>query len=129
MLGYDMASNTDIPNALITSGDERIETLLKQNDTVVQPAFACRFDGFVNDTFTEYANPSIYRPTSVCRAKLVSTITDTIHNAGNYHLGFTMYTTAGQNEAIDVYIGHHHVAQANAMASWVCVRARMCACG
>lgn len=112
MLGYDMASNTDIPNALITSGDERIETLLKQKDTVVQPAFSCRFDGFVNDTFTEYANPSIYRPTSVCRAKLVSTITDTVRNAGNYHLGFTMYTTAGQNETIDIYIGHRHVAQA-----------------
>ena len=107
-----MASNADIASALIVSGDERIETLLKQKDTVVQPAFACRFDGFVNDTFTEYANPSIYRPSSVCKAKLVSTITDTVRNAGNYHLGFTMYTTAGQHEAIDIYIGHRHVAKA-----------------
>lgn len=107
-----MTSKTDVTNALIISGDERIETIIKHKDTIVQPAFACRFDGFVNDTFTEYANPSIYRPSSVCRAKLVSTITDTIHNAGNYHLAFTMYTTAGQNEVIDIYIGHRHVARA-----------------
>jgi hypothetical protein len=111
-LRYQMAAKVDIPDALIISGDGRIETLLKQKDTVVQPASSCRFDGFVNDTFTEYANPSIYRPASVCRAKLVSNITDTIRDAGDSHLGFTMYTTAGQNEAIDVYIGHRHVATA-----------------
>jgi hypothetical protein len=107
-----MTSKTDTSHALIVSGDQRVETLLKQKDTVVQPASSCRFDGFVNDTFTEYANPSIYRPASVCRAQLTSTITDTIRDAGDYHLGFTMYTTAGQNEAIDVYIGHRLVAKA-----------------
>lgn len=107
-----MASKIDVVDALVVSGDDRIETLLKQKDTVVQPAASCRFDGFVNDTFTEYANPSIYRPSSVCRAKLISTITDTIRDAGSYHLGFTMYATAGQNEVVDVYIGHRHVARA-----------------
>lgn len=107
-----MTSKSNVADALIVSGDQRIETLLKQKDTVIQPALACRFDGFVNDTFTEYANPSIYRPASVCKAKLVSTITDTVRNAGNYHLGFTMYNTAGQDEIIDIYIGHRHVARA-----------------
>ena len=108
-----MSPKNDTPNALIVSGDDRIDNLLTQKDTVITPALACRFDGFVNDTFTEYANPSIYRPSSVCRAKLVSTLSHTIRESGNSYLGFTMYTTAGQNETIDIHIGHRHVARAS----------------
>ncbi len=99
-----------IPNALIVSGDARIEKLLSQAGAVVIPAYACRLDGFVNDTFTEYANASVYRPGSVCRARLVSTLQDSVRSAGNYHLSFTMYTTAGHEEPIDVWIGHRRVA-------------------
>ncbi|MCH2349798.1 MAG: hypothetical protein MK233_07725, partial [Candidatus Poseidoniales archaeon] len=64
----------DLPPAQIVSGDARIATLLDAEGTFVQPAYSCRLDGFVNDSFTEYANPSVYRPASVCRARLVSTI-------------------------------------------------------
>ena len=70
-----MARETDIPEALIVSGDAHIRKLLAQKDVVVMPAFACRFDGFVNDTFTEYRNPSIFRPASICQAQLVSSLT------------------------------------------------------
>ena len=84
--------------AVIVSGDARIAQMLARDGTVVIPAYACRFDGFVNDTFTEYANPSIYRPASVCRARLVSTVQDVVRASGGYYLGFTMYTTAGHDE-------------------------------
>ena len=108
-----MPTNTAVPDALIVSGDARIETLLSRKDTVVTPAYACRLDGFVNDTFTEYANASVYRPASVCRARLASTLSDTVRSSGGYCLGFTMYTAAGHDEPVAVYIGHRQVACAH----------------
>ncbi len=107
-----MISANVVPQALMASGDACIQKLLTRKDTEVIPAFACRLDGFVNDTFTEYANPSVYRPSSVCAARLVSTLEDTVRRAGEYYLAFSMYTTAGQQETIDIHIGHRCVARA-----------------
>jgi hypothetical protein len=100
------------PNAGILSGDSRIDELLAREDTHTLNAFACRLDGFVNDTFTEYANASVYRPASVCQARLVSHLHDVIHVSGTYHLGFVAYVSAGVEEAVDIWIGHRRVAVA-----------------
>ena len=101
---------SSIPPAETVSGDARIAGLL--DDAIVIPAFACRLDGFVNDTFTEYANASVYRPASVCKARLVSELRDVIRVSGPFYLGFTMYATAGVDEAIEVWFGHRQVARA-----------------
>jgi len=98
--------------ALVISGDATLERLLAAKGVVVIPAHACRLDGFVYDTFTEYANPSIYRPASVCGARLVSTLQEVIGATGKYYLGFTMYTASGHDEPIDIRIGHLTVARA-----------------
>ena len=71
-----MPSKTAAPDALIISGDEAIERVLSQQGAVVMPASAFRLDGFVNDTFSEYVNPSIYRPASVCNAGISSNLQD-----------------------------------------------------
>ena len=107
-----MPSKSAVPDALVVSGDTRIQRILAQEGAVVTSAFACRLDGFVNDTFTEYANASVYRPSSVCRARLVSTLRDTISRPGGYYLGFTMYTTSGHDEPIAVWIGARQGARA-----------------
>ena len=96
---------SDPPLAVVVSGDDRIASIVDSADTVAVPAFSCRLDGFVNDTFSEYANPSVYRPASVCRAGLVSILQDTARGRGSYCLGFTMYTAAGVSEVIDLWIG------------------------
>ena len=106
-----MPARTNVPDALIVSGDARIRSVLDREDSVVIPAFACRLDGFVNDTFTEYANSSVYRPPSVCKARLVTTLQDTIKPAGKYYLAVTMYTAAGQDEEVGIWIGHREVAR------------------
>ena len=105
-----MSKKTAGADALVISGDERIQNLLAGGGAVVWPAYACRLDGFANDTFTEYADASVYRPGSVCQARLVSAIRDVIYTSGRYYLGFTMYTSAGYDETIDVWIGHRRVA-------------------
>ena len=107
-----MPSRSRVDEALIVSGDARIQKVLAQDGAIVKPAYACRLDGFVNDTFTEYANASVYRPASVCSARLVSTLQDTARQRGGYHLGFTMHTAAGHEEPIQVWIGHRQVALA-----------------
>jgi hypothetical protein len=96
----------------IVSGDARIDALLSQAGTVVQQAASCQLDGFVNDSFTEYANASVYRPASVCAARLISTLRNSFHAAGDFYLAFTMYATAQAQEEIEVYIGHEQVAVA-----------------
>ena len=108
-----MASQSGTPQALIISGDERIQGLLQREDSVVVPAFSCRLDGFVNDTFSEYANPSVLRPSSVARARLESTLRNTVYQAGGYYLGFTMYTGAGFEESVEIWIGHRKMALAS----------------
>ena len=108
-----MPSKSRIPDALIVSGDDRIRKLLAQAGAVVTPAASCIPDGFVIDTTTPYTNPSIYRPPSVCRARLVSRL-DYLKRPvrGNFHFGFTMYTSAGHDEEIEMWIGHLQVARA-----------------
>ena len=101
-----------IAGAEVIADDRRIEGLLAREDTVVMAAYACRFDGFANDTFTEYANPSIHRPDSVRKAKLQSTISATIYQRGWYYLGFTMYATAGAEEPMEIWVGHRQIAVA-----------------
>ena len=103
----------DSPDALIVSGNSKIAELLELHDTVVIPAYSCQLDGFVNDTFTEYANTSIYRPASVCRSRVVSTLRGTNRCPGKFRFGFTMYTTAGCDECIEIWIGHRKVALAH----------------
>ena len=98
--------------AEIVSGDARIDELLARDDTPTMNAFAFRLDGFVNDTNTEYANASVYRPPTVCEARLESRIHDVIHQSGSYHLGIVAYVTAGVSEPIDIWIGHRKVAVA-----------------
>ena len=43
-----MSSKSEVPDALIVSGDARIQNLLTQKDAIVISAFACRLDGFVD---------------------------------------------------------------------------------
>lgn len=107
-----MSTAAAAPPALVVSGDAHIERLLGARGVVVIPAQACRLDGFVNDTFTEYANSSVYRPASVCGARLVSTLQDVIRASGNFYLGFTMYAEAGRDEPVEMRIGHLSVAHA-----------------
>ena len=103
---------SSIPTADAISGDARIAGLLA--DAVVIPAFACKnLDGFVNDTFTEYANASVYRPASVQKARLVSELREVIRVRGRFYLGFTMYATARADEAIEIWFGHRLVARAS----------------
>ena len=107
-----MESTQPAPPALDISGDARIARELARKGAVVTPAYACRLDGFVNDTFTEYADSSVYRPASVCRAGLVSTLQDTVSASGRYYLGFTLYAVAQGDEPIEIWIGHRPVALA-----------------
>ena len=89
----------------VVSGEAHIEALLAAEGVIVEPAFACRFDGFVNDTFTEYRNPSIYRPASVCSAQLESSLQWNLRWPGTYFLGFTMYDATGAEEELEVWLG------------------------
>ena len=102
--------SSNLLNACSVSGDSRVAQILK--NAVKIPAFACRLDGFVNDTMTEYANTSVFRPPSVCKAKLVSEIRDVIRESGKYHFGFTMYMDAGHDEPVEMWIGHQMVGRA-----------------
>ena len=128
-----MAKTSGPPEALIVSGDARIQDVLARTGAKVIPAYACRLDGFVDDAFTEYANRSVYRPGAVCRVRQTSTIGTSFHSLadfagysgrleppsedmlaepGRYYLGFTMYTARGHRETIDIWVGHRRVARA-----------------
>ena len=43
-----MPSKSEVPDALIVSGDARIQKLLTHKDAIFISAFACRLDGFVD---------------------------------------------------------------------------------
>lgn len=61
-----------LPLARVTDGEAAINAILQRPGVVVLPARKCYFDGFADDTHTEYANPSIYRTDSVRQAQLIS---------------------------------------------------------
>jgi len=63
-----MTRQEELTEAITISGDRKIAWILAQEAAVSYPAFACSYDGFVNDVFSEYANPSILRPPSVRQA-------------------------------------------------------------
>src|SRR4051794_28949067 len=120
------------------SGDLEIAKIINEKAVFVFPALACHYDGFANDVFSEYANPSIVRPRSVRNAALSSTLTayfyredaDTssppqppyekaLFNSktarfmpeyGEYHVGWTMYDEAGFDENVTAWVGANKVA-------------------
>src|SRR5690242_1126425 len=121
----------------VISGEREIRHILQQEAALVLPAFACRYDGFVNDVFSEYANPSILRPPSVREAQLRSELFAYFYNedadanavahppaadvlfdfesvrclpaAGEYYIGWTMYDRADAEENVTAWVGAHRV--------------------
>jgi hypothetical protein len=96
------------PVARVTDGEATINAILRRPGVVVLSARSCYFDGFADDTHTEYANPSIYRTDSVRRAGLVSSVWTgrllDLHY-GPYYVGVVMYDSAGDDEEMTVSIG------------------------
>ncbi len=134
-----MATKDASLGAVIIAGDRRIAGILSQEGSIVYPAYACRYDGFVNDVFSEYANPSVVRPASVRKARLVSELSATFsreagdlayahplegqerlfhtevparlfEEAGTYYCGWTMYDQAGAEENLTVWLGARQIA-------------------
>jgi hypothetical protein len=123
-----MAAEETLAEVTIVTGDAAIAQILKQQAALVIPAFAWRYDGFVNDVFSEYANPSILRPPSVRKAQLCSELSAYFYRedvdeqtaaqappmderfdlrtvrclpaAGNYYVGWTMYDDADVQKEI-----------------------------
>jgi len=129
-----VSTNESPLQAVIIAGDRRIAAILSQEGSIVYPAYACRYDGFVNDVFSEYASPSVVRPPSVRQARLVSELSATFSReagdrayahplegqerlfhtevparlfdaAGTYYCGWTMYDAAGVEESLTVWLG------------------------
>jgi hypothetical protein len=99
-------SERPIAPAISITGDHAIDVLLAKPGVAILPARACRFDGFVDDTQTEYANPSIVRPPSVQQERLESTLTVVLHrHHGPFYLGLVMYDSATGDEDMAVWIG------------------------
>lgn len=125
-------------DAISVVGDRFIRDILAQEGAIIYPAYACRYDGFVNDVFSEYTNPSVLRPNSVRRARLESSLTaifsqeanEKAHahplegqerlfhssigarlfsGAGTYYVGWTMYDVAGADENMTVWLGAHQL--------------------
>ncbi|MGQ9555645.1 MAG: exo-rhamnogalacturonan lyase family protein [Anaerolineae bacterium] len=134
-----MEAQERLSEVAVVTGDKEIVRLLAQEDAIVYPAYYCRYDGFANDVFSEYANPSIVRPASVRQARLQSRVDISFfHEAGDlawehplegqerlyhssvrarlfkepgtYYVGWTMYDQAGGEEAITVWLGARKVA-------------------
>ncbi len=125
--------------AVTVVGDKIIADILAQDGAVVYPAYSCRYDGFVNDVFTEYTNPSVYRPLSVQDAALQSELSVNFSGhadirgashplagqnllyygqagerlftePGEFYIGWTMYDKAGADENLTVWVGANKVA-------------------
>ena len=98
---------SDPPLAVVVSGDASI---VDSADTVAVPAFSCRLDGFVNDTFSE-VRQSVGVPADVGLPRRPGQY-PAGHRPGQGQLlfGFSMYATAGGSEVIDLWIGHRRVA-------------------
>ena len=134
-----MEADSQLCEVVVVTGDDEIRRLLSHEGAIVYPAYCCRYDGFVNDVFSEYANPSIVRPRSVREARLQSVLeVSFFHEAGdlaadhplegherlyhssvparlfkepgNYYVGWTMYDRAGEEEGVTVWLGARKVA-------------------
>lgn len=110
-LGTTAEQGGDLLTQVIT-GDATIADILARPGVVVIPARSCNIDGFTDDVLTEYANPSIFRPPSVRRARLQSVISGQgrlYHQHGQYYIGLTMYDTAGEEEEFAVWLGEQRI--------------------
>lgn len=134
-----MQEREALTNVVVISGDREIACALSQEGAIIYPAYSCYYDGFVNDVMTEYANPSIYRPPSVRRARLQSQVSlrfereaddlafahpmegqeRLFHSSiksrlferpGTYYVGWTMYDQNGAEENLTVWLGPRQVA-------------------
>lgn len=128
-----------LTHAVSIVGDAEIARILKQDAAAIYPAYSCYYDGFVDDVFSEYTNPSIGRPASVRRAGIQSELrvnlnhggrdrcvgaasepVDEVRRAaervchlpepGEYYIGWTMYETSGASEGLTVWLGAREVA-------------------
>ena len=94
--------------------EARIRALLDDPRNHSWPAFDCEaLDGFVPDLgLTGYANPSVYRPPSVVRAGVRSTVRHRfrvpVKNPklpGTYFLALLVYDAAGEELAFEIGLG------------------------
>jgi len=94
------------PRVLRITGDRRIAEVLSRAGAIVQPAYSWRLDGFANDSFSGYPEPSIVRTPAVQQAQIVCTLSSTLSvPAGDYYFGLTMYRQSGTDENLTLDLG------------------------
>ena len=103
-----------LPGCVDVAEEARIQALLDDPRNHFWPALDCEaLDGFVPDLgLTGYANPSVYRPPSVVRAGVRSTVRHRfrvpVKNPklpGTYFLALLVYDTAGEELAFEIGLG------------------------
>ncbi len=102
----------------IVSGESMVYRILARPANIVVPASACNaMDGFVEDHFSEYRNPSVVRA-RLHRQNGVPSLLQ-IHNsfAGSYYLGVAMLDSAAGAEPFELWLGNRKLAEARAEAN------------
>ena len=103
-----------LPGCVDVAEETRIRALLGDPRNHSWPALDCEaLDGFVPDLgLTGYANPSVYRPPSVVRAGVRSTVRHRfrvpVKNPrlpGTYFLALLVYDAAGEELAFEISLG------------------------
>ena len=103
-----------LPGCVDVAEETRIRSLLADPRNHAWPALDCEaLDGFVPDLgLTGYANPSVYRPPSVVRAGIRSTVRHRfrvpVKNPtlpGTYYLALLAYDAAGEELAFEISLG------------------------
>ena len=103
-----------LPGCVDVAEEARIGALLDDPRNHSWPALDCEaLDGFVPDLgLTGYANPSVYRPPSVVRAGVRSTVRHRfrvpVKNPklpGTYYLALLVYDAAGEELAFEISLG------------------------
>ena len=103
-----------LPGCVDVAEEARIGALLDDPRNHSWPALDCEaLDGFVPDLgLTGYANPSVYRPPSVVRAGVRSTVRHRfrvpVKNPrlpGTYYLAMLVYDAAGEELAFEISLG------------------------
>ena len=103
-----------LPGCIDVAEEARIGELLDDRRNHSWPALDCEaLDGFVPDLgLTAYANPSVYRPPSVVRAGIRSTVRHRfrvpVKNPklpGTYYLALLIYDAAGEELAFEISLG------------------------